>query len=83
MMAVAYAGDPTFTPSRPDRLFELPGRIEFGGLNRQWDVTPDGRRFVMLEEEVDAPGDGPGPGTSELVYVGNWFAELVERVPIP
>ena len=83
MMAVAYAGDPTFTPSRPDRLFELPDRIQFGALNRQWDVTPDGRRFVMLEEELDAPGDSPGQGTTELVYVGNWFAELVERVPIP
>ena len=84
MMAVGYAGDPTFTPSRPERLFTLPRGIEIGSPFRQWDVAPDGDRFVMLREtEEDPAGNDPRLGAAELVYVGNWFAELAEQVPIP
>ena len=84
MMVVEYAGDPTFTPSRPERLFALPNRLDFDSVFRQWDVAPDGERFVMLREaEEDPSDDDPRIGPTELVYVGNWFAELVERVPIP
>ena len=85
MMAVTYAGDPTFTPSRPELLFEAPGRMTpFGRLVRQWDVAPDGQRFLMVKEAREDPSrDGPRRGPTELVYVGNWFAELNERVPIP
>ena len=80
MMAVEYAGDPTFTPSRPRRLFTLPRRVDVGGIFRQWDVAPDGRFLMIRDEEAD---DDPRDG-SELVYVGNWFTELTaERVPLP
>ena len=81
MMAVEYASDPTFTPSRPRRLFALPSRIDAGGIMRQWDVSPDGRRFLMVRD-VEGAAD-PRERLSELVYVGNWFTELVERVPLP
>ena len=50
---------------------------------RQWDGAPDGQRFLMIQEEEGAAGDDPREGLSELVYVGNWFTELVERVPLP
>ena len=83
MMAVEYAGDPTFTPSRPRRLFALPSRVDVGGIFRQWDVAPDGQRFLMIKDEDGVAGDDPRDGLSELVYVGNWFRELVERVPLP
>ena len=83
MMAVEYAGDPTFSWSRPARLFELPRRTYSGGVDRQWDVAPDDRRFLMLQEDDDAPGDDRRQGQTELAYVVNWFAELVERAPIP
>ena len=83
MMAVGYAGDPTFTPSRQERLFALPSGVEIGGAFRQWDVAPDGQRFLVIKAEENAPGDDPRQGPAELVYVGNWFTELVERVPIP
>ena len=84
MMAVRYAGDPTFTPSRPERLFALPGGIRIGTPYREWDVAPDGERFVMLRETQEDPtGNDPRLGPVELTYVGNWFTELVELVPIP
>ena len=80
-MAVGYAGDPTFTPARPERLFTVPNDIDFGGVFRQWDVAPDGERFVMLREDPTANDRREGP--AELVYVANWFTELAERVPVP
>ncbi|MCY4660862.1 MAG: protein kinase [Acidobacteria bacterium] len=83
MMAVEYAGDPTFTPSRPQRLFALPSRVDVGGILRQWDVAPDGRRFLMIKDDDGAAGNDSRESLSELVYVGNWFTELVERVPLP
>ena len=83
MMAVEYAGDPTFTPSRSRRLFTLSSRVDVGGIFRQWDVAPDGRRFLMIKDQDGAAGDDPRDGVSELIYVGNWFRELVERVPLP
>ena len=81
MMAVEYAADPTFTPSRPRRLFALPSRVDVGGILRQWDISPDGRRFLMVKDEEGAAD--PRERLSELAYVGNWFTELVERVPLP
>ena len=85
MMAVEYDGDPSFTWSRPERLFELSGRMDIwmAAASRQWDVAPDGGRFLMIKEDEDAPGDGPRQGPTELVYVANWFTELAERVPVP
>ena len=38
---------------------------------------------MLREAEEDPSDDDPRVGPTELVYVGNWFAELVERVPIP
>ena len=38
-----------------------------------YDVTPDGRRFVMMRQ-------APGEAEPELVVVQNWFEELRERV---
>ncbi|MCY4074164.1 MAG: protein kinase [Acidobacteria bacterium] len=81
MMAVEYASDPTFTPSRPRRLFALPSRGDAGGILRPWEVARDGRRFLMVRDEEGAAD--PRERLSELVYVGNWFTQLAERVPLP
>ncbi len=35
---------------------------------RLYDVAPDGERFVVVR--------GAGQGTSEMILVENWFAEL-------
>ena len=47
---------------------------------RQWDLHPDGQRFLMItsgREEVD------GSGRAEINVVLDWFEELKARVPIP
>lgn len=83
MMAVGYASDPTFTPSRPEPLFALPGGVESGGPFRRWDAAPDGERFLVLGETEEDPAGDPRQGPAALVYVGNWFADLAEQAPIP
>ena len=90
MMAVGYAGEPTFTPARPERLFTLPDHIDFGGAFRQWDVAPDGERFVMLREtEEDPAGNDPrltrawGRRSSPTSATGSRSSSSASRFPEP
>jgi hypothetical protein len=46
---------------------------------RGYDVSPDGRRFLMLKPEADAAANDRI--TPELVVVEHWTAELKRRVP--
>ena len=48
---------------------------------RDYDITPDGQRLLML-----FPADQPDPGEPALPQINivlNWFEELKERVPVP
>jgi serine/threonine-protein kinase len=70
MMAVAVKATGTvFSVDKPRQLFT--GRFSFTGPARGYDVTADGRRFLMVETR-DAPPQPP----VELVLVDNWFEEL-------
>ena len=76
IMAVTIETDPTFQVGAPQQLFAGP-YPEGGGV--QYDVTPDGQRFVMLkraEAETDT-------GQPEITVVFNWDQELAELVPVP
>lgn len=42
---------------------------------REYDVTPDGRRFLLLHE------DRPPIKVTEMILVQNWVEELKKRVP--
>ncbi len=49
LMVITLGADPTLSASAPQLLFE--GQFEetiFGGQNSNYDVSPDGRRFVMV-----------------------------------
>ncbi len=84
MMAVAYAAEPTFTPSRPEPLFEAPYRTLAFDRFRPWDVAPDGQRFLMLKEQEARPDPRRGEARPPaLVVVTNWFEELAAQVPLP
>ena len=56
-------------------LFGLP----WGG--RQYDVDPNGQRFLMLSNT--ASGDDDTVLTPQINVVLNWTQELLERVPVP
>jgi hypothetical protein len=47
-----------------------------GAPGRTYDISPDGRRFLMIKENRSAE-----TGPRNLVVVQNWFEELRQRVP--
>jgi Tol biopolymer transport system component len=74
MMAVALkatAGTKlSLEPGAPQPLFEAHLAREFAGVNFQYDVTTDGRRFLVNTVA------GRSPSASLLNVVANWDAEL-------
>ncbi len=72
MMAVAVETGPVFSAGTPRLLFE--GQYFSQTLAANYDVSPDGQRFVMIsEDELEAP--------TQINVVLNWFEELKQRVP--
>ena len=45
---------------------------------RNYDISPDGERFVMITEYGEADDDGPRP---QITVVLNWREELTRLVP--
>ena len=76
MMSVAVTATPSsFSAGPPRKLFQ--GR--FGGTSpaRGYDVTADGKRFVMTR-----PVDRPQPPANQMILVQNFGEELKRRVPV-
>ncbi len=71
IMAVEVVTAGGFRAVKPRKLFE------WGSRPGDWDVTRDGRSFVMIE--VEPISDDVTPG--ELGLVLNWAEELKRRVP--
>jgi serine/threonine protein kinase/Tol biopolymer transport system component len=72
LMAVDVTPGPTLTIGTPRPLFSLTG-YRFARNRPQYDVTPDDKRFVMIKDlGQNAVGD--------VVYVENWFKELLAKV---
>jgi hypothetical protein len=72
MTSLEVKPGPTFAVGQPHALF-LAGQFVLGGNAGVYDVSADGRRFVMVRLAA-------GAGESELVVVQNWFEELKTRV---
>jgi hypothetical protein len=62
-----------FSYGRPAKVFDK----RYSGDFYSYDVTPDGRRFLMMNETQ--AGDRAHP--TSIVVVLNWFEELRRRVP--
>ena len=80
MMVAAVSTEPTLRVSRSEVLFEgqyvsSPG----GGLD--YDVSADGRRFVMMLAEDQDDGPERASTHTKLILVENWFEELKRLVP--
>ena len=76
VMAVPVTTTPTFSAGTPRMLFEGAFRID-GGSFRNYDVTADGQRFLMVQEV-----ERPPARVSQMVLVQNWVEELKQRVPV-
>ena len=75
MMAVDISSSPSFAAGAPRLLFE--GRFLRGGGNpgyAEYDVSPDGQRFLMIRSEQEG-------GPTQVTVVLNWLDELRRLAP--
>jgi len=73
MMVVEVQSEPAFTSGRPQLVFE--GPYVLGTSVANYDISPDGQRFLMIKEE--------GGQQDQINVVLNWFEELKRLVPTP
>jgi len=76
LVAVPVQLVPTFSAGTPHAV--LTGPYVASGDSRSYDVTPDGKRFLMLK---DVPRTDDGGALRQLVVVQNWDQELKRLVP--
>ena len=79
MFAVSVKTAPALTVGTPVPLFQ--GRYfvaPTGSPRAQYDVTADGRRFLMIAE---TPTAGATPHQPRVVVVQHWFDEVASKVP--
>jgi len=75
LMVMPVQTDPEFVPGERRPLIDWP--YFDGGDGRNFDVSPDGQRFLAVRPvDPDAAGIG-----SEIVVVLNWIEDLKARVP--
>ena len=75
MMTVPVLTTSGFSVSTPRQLFA--GRFTANIPSRSYDVTADGRRFVMVQPREQAPQP-----VTHIVVVQNWTEELKRLVPV-
>jgi serine/threonine-protein kinase len=74
MMVVRVELGPTFTAGQPSLVFEGAYEAPAGGaIWTNYDVSPDGKAFLMIERTTEPPRD--------IHVVLNWFEELKRLVP--
>ena len=74
LMAVPVEAGATFSHGKPQALFDVRDNLPPGALFMPFDISLDGKRFLMLKRERPAEG-------TTFVAVENWFEELKRRVP--
>lgn len=75
LMVVDVTTTPSFRLTKPRALTEAP-YDQAGALYANYDVSSDGRSFVMIRSEEEA-------AANRIHVVLHWLDELTRRVPIP
>ena len=78
LWAVEIETKPTLNWQDPVALFDTPWPLSTVGF-ANYDVSPDGQRFVFVQPMGAKSEDQP----HEIRVVLNWFEELKAKVPIP
>jgi hypothetical protein len=76
VIGVDVQTEPTFKAGKPKPLFR---GAYFSGIGHTWDLSPDGKRFLMLKEAGSGGSSAGNPRKINIVL--NWFEELKQRVP--
>ena len=79
-MVTQVETEPSFSSGTPEPLFSIRSYLVGGG--RQYDVAPDGDRFIFPRRGATGQTSDDEPFNG-LIFVENWFQELTERVPVP
>jgi len=80
MMVTRVQTSPSFSRSQPEPLFDVSQYVILRDpWARTYDVSPDGRRFVMIREVTPVTEDGTPP---RIRVVRNWTEDLKRRVPV-
>ena len=80
MAVVTIDPGPPLSVGNPEVLFDYAPYIDLPAGGRQYDVDPNGQRFLMLSNTT---GDDGTVLTPQINIVLNWTQELLERVPVP
>jgi serine/threonine-protein kinase len=80
LMRVAIDTEPAFRHGNPESMFDV-GSYDVTASDRLFDISPDGRRFLMIKQGVAGDAEDPFAGLTRLIVVQNWFEELKARVP--
>jgi len=82
MMAVSVETEPSFKPGIPEVLFEGSYFIPLN-KGRNYDISPDGERFLMIEGKAAKNGERADEMSSrrEVIVVENWFEEIKRLAP--
>jgi hypothetical protein len=75
MMSLPVTTAQGFSTGTPRKLFQ--GRFTTSSPSRSYDVAPDGRRFIMVQPQEQAPMP-----VAQVVVVVNWVEELKQKVPV-
>jgi serine/threonine protein kinase len=87
VMTVLVQTEPTFSLGIPRILFRRTYASEGNPLFNRWDVSPDGKRFLMIKavQPAETPGEKPPAAEApqwRINIVLNWHEELKQRVPV-
>ncbi len=76
VLAVTVETEPAFNPNAPRILFRGDYVLE---ASVNWDISPDGKRFLLIKES--GSGASASEGSPKINIVLNWLEELKQRVP--
>jgi serine/threonine-protein kinase len=83
LMSTPVSGSSSFKTGNPAKVFEttayyVPLASAANSPGRTYDVSPDGRRFLMIKPVAGAEQN---TAPQSITVVQNWFEELTRRVP--
>jgi hypothetical protein len=81
VMDVAVETKPTLHFGTPEILFKNTNFNPCSTTGYQWDIQPDGKRFLMMKPSGTATSTEAAP-RPKITIVVNWFEELKQRVPV-
>ena len=80
LMRAPISSTPVFKSGNPVKMFDASAYSPRRGPGRTYDVSPDGRRFLMIKPSTEGAQQTRPPDS--VIVVQNWFEELKKRVPV-